>query len=96
MASCLPVVATTLAAEGMSLTNGENILVADSADDFANAVEKIYQDEVLWTKVSQNGFDFAGKTWSADAAWETFSIILGELGFNSVRGNKQFTLHNSN
>ena len=33
-----PVVSTTLGAEGLSLTNGENILISDSAEGFANAI----------------------------------------------------------
>ena len=34
MAAGLPIVATSLAAEGMSLTNEENILIADGAQGY--------------------------------------------------------------
>jgi glycosyltransferase involved in cell wall biosynthesis/SAM-dependent methyltransferase len=96
MAVGLPVVATSLAAEGMSLTDGENIIVADGIEPFANAVAKIYQDEALWNCVSQNGLAFADRVWGAEAAWGVLAGILSELGFNPVRGNKQLRLYKSN
>jgi len=89
----LPVVATSLAVEGMSLTDGENILVADGAEAFANAVAKIYQDEALWNRIGQNGLAFADKAWGAEAAWGILASILRELGFNPARGNKQLSLY---
>ena len=93
MAVGLPVVATSLAAEGMSLTDGENICVADGAEGLAIAIIKIYQEESLWNRISNNGLCFAEKVWGAEAAWVIFASILLELGFNSVRGNNQLSLY---
>ncbi|MES2025434.1 MAG: glycosyltransferase [Pseudomonadota bacterium] len=93
MAVGLPVVATTLAAEGMSLTEEENILVADGAEKFADTIIKIYQDEALWNRISQNGLMFADKAWGAEAAWGILAEILRELSFNTARGNKQLSLY---
>jgi len=93
MAVGLPVVATSLAAEGMSLTDGENILVADGAKAFAEAVAKIYQDEVLWNHISRNGLAFAEQAWGAEAAWGTLAGILRDLNFNPVRGDKKLSLY---
>jgi len=89
----LPVVATSLAAEGMSLTDGENILVADGPEALANAVARIYQDETLWNHVSQTGLEFADKAWGAETAWNNLAGILRELSFNPVRGNRQLSLY---
>lgn len=50
----LPVVTTTIGAEGMSLRNEENVLIADQPSDFANSIIKLYTDEVIWNKLSQN------------------------------------------
>jgi len=57
MAVGLPVVATPLAAEGMSLTDGENILVADGAEAFADTIVKLYQ-------MKFSGIDSARTAWS--------------------------------
>ena len=93
MAVGLPVVATTLAAEGMSLTDGENILVAETSEQFADAVVKLYRDEVLWNKISQNSMGFAENAWGAEAAWNIFSGILSELGLDTVRHPRPLTLY---
>jgi len=51
----LPVVATTQAVEGMFLTNGESVLVADEPWEFAHQVLRLYRDRVLWEQLSSNG-----------------------------------------
>jgi len=81
----LPTVATSLAAEGMSLTHGENILVADGAEALAESVAQLYQDEALWNKLSGNGLKFAENTWGGEAAWSTLHHILEDIGLPSVR-----------
>ena len=93
MAVGLPVVATSLAAEGMSLTDDENILVADGTEAFANAVAKIYQDEALWNRISQDGLAFADKVWGAEAACGILAAILGDLGINEKRGAQRLSLY---
>jgi O-antigen biosynthesis protein len=82
MAAGLPVVATPLAAEGMLLTDGENVLIAEGAEDFATAIARLYKDEVLWRSISQSGLTFAEKTWGAAAAWGVLAGILRDLGFD--------------
>ena len=96
MAVGLPVVATTLAAEGMSLTEGENVLVADGAEAFAESITKIYQNEALWKRINKNGLTFADKAWGAEAAWGILAGILRELNFNPVRDSKQLSLYANN
>ena len=94
MAVGLPVVATPLAAEGMSLTDGENILVAEGAEQFAEAIVRLYQDEALWNRISHKGLEFAENAWGAEAAWRILDTILSELGHNSVRYQRPLTLWN--
>jgi GT2 family glycosyltransferase len=50
----LPVVTTTIGAEGMFLKDEENVLIADQPTDFANSILKLYTDEVIWKKLSLN------------------------------------------
>ncbi len=93
MAAGLPVVATSLAAEGMSLTDGENILVADGPEAFANAVTRIYRDEILWNHIGKNGLAFADETWGAKAAWKTLSAILEDISIPVKRGAYELSLY---
>jgi GT2 family glycosyltransferase/glycosyltransferase involved in cell wall biosynthesis len=81
----LPTVATTLAAEGMSLTHNENILVADGAKALAESIARLYEDESLWDSLSHNGLAFAEKTWGGEAAWSTLSNILENIGLTTKR-----------
>lgn len=51
----LPVVTTSVGAEGMGLADGEDVLVADDADGFADAVARTYHDAELWTRLAAGG-----------------------------------------
>ncbi len=93
MAVGLPVVATSLAAEGMSLTDGENILSADGAEAFATTIAKIYNDEALWNHISQNGLAFADNVWGTKAAWSILATILADLGIQVKRGPHTLSLY---
>lgn len=51
----LPVVSTSCGAEGMDLIDGEDVLLADTATDFAAACLRAYTDPALWQHLSENG-----------------------------------------
>lgn len=55
MAHGQPVVGTRCAVEGMYVVDGHDALVADDAAAFADAVVRLYQDEPLWTRLSDAG-----------------------------------------
>jgi glycosyltransferase involved in cell wall biosynthesis len=50
----LPVVTTSIGAEGMNLIDGEHVLIADSPAAFARAVVRLYTDDLLWERTSLN------------------------------------------
>jgi len=58
MSSGIPVVTTTIGAEGMGLIDGENILIADTPEKFTEKVAAIYYDKDLWHKISLQGKKF--------------------------------------
>lgn len=93
MAAGLPVVATNVAAEGMSLSDGDNVLIADDPDDFAKAVKRLYRDEGLWGAISEKGLDFASENWGAESAWKTLSNILNGLEICTHRGKQALSLY---
>jgi GT2 family glycosyltransferase/glycosyltransferase involved in cell wall biosynthesis len=51
----LPVVTTSVGAEGMGLVDGEDVLVADDEDEFADAVVRAYHDAELWGRLAAGG-----------------------------------------
>lgn len=77
MAHGVPVIATDLALEGMGLVAGKNCIIANGAEEFANAICQLYVDENLWRKISHESFNFAEKNWSFDVIENRFRAILG-------------------
>jgi glycosyltransferase involved in cell wall biosynthesis len=51
----LPIVSTTIGAEGIRIATGENILIADTPSAFAAAVQQAYADKGLNQQLRQNG-----------------------------------------
>ena len=76
MSHGLPVVATTLAAEGMQLVDGRDVLLADDADTFAAAVLRLHEDEALWLRLSDGGLANVREHFSFDAAREALRRVL--------------------
>ncbi len=68
MSHGLPVVATTCAAEGMFLEHDQDVLVADTAEDFARQIVRLYQDRALWEKLSSGGLENVERYFSRAAA----------------------------
>lgn len=54
----LPVISTTLGAEGIAVRPAENILLADEPDDFAGAVVRVLTEPVLAARLRE-----AGRSW---------------------------------
>jgi glycosyltransferase involved in cell wall biosynthesis len=52
----LPVVTTTVGAEGWGFTSGGQVLIADAPGDFAAAVMRLYGDAALWQRLSDGGY----------------------------------------
>ncbi|MDY7577607.1 glycosyltransferase [Herbaspirillum sp. RTI4] len=96
MAAGLPIVATTLATEGMRLSADQNILIADTPQEIAGQVEKIYNNEALWSSISLAGIDFAERAWGGEAAWKALAGILAALDLPVVRGDRPLALWNIN
>jgi glycosyltransferase involved in cell wall biosynthesis len=54
MAHGIPVVTTSIGAEGFGLTDGLDVMIANDPDSFAAAIQKLYLQQVLWERVAQN------------------------------------------
>ncbi len=64
----LPVVTTSIGAEGMDLRDGEHALVADRAEDFAAAIARVHEDRDLWERLSRAGRTHIESRLGLDAA----------------------------
>lgn len=75
----LPVVATSLAVEGMEITAGEHVLVADEPQKFADAIVNAYQSEELWDRLSKNGHTQVLKSFSVAAGHRLISGFMKNI-----------------
>lgn len=76
LANGLPVVATTIGAEGMGLVHGQHILIADEEHAFANDVVRLLRDDDLWRHLSVQGRRHIGRTLSRSAIRDTIGDIF--------------------
>ena len=53
----LPVISTAIGIEGMHLTQGQNILEANTTEEFAQQILRLYQDKSLWMHLASNAAD---------------------------------------
>ncbi len=76
----VPVVTTTVGAEGIGLRHGHDVLIADDADAFAGALADAYVSKVLWQRLAANGRETISQNYSPGSVKVRLSAILSELG----------------
>jgi GT2 family glycosyltransferase len=79
----VPVVTTTIGAEGLGLENGANAFISDSVEAFAEKVLQLYRDAETWSRISKNSFEWAKVNFSPEVAKVKLSKMFHELGILS-------------
>ncbi|MDH3705695.1 MAG: glycosyltransferase, partial [Acidimicrobiia bacterium] len=74
----VPTVATSVAMEGIPATDGESVLVADTADEFAAAVGRLLDDDGLWARLAAGGQAVVAEHFSIEALTEHVRHALAE------------------
>jgi glycosyltransferase involved in cell wall biosynthesis len=76
----IPVVSTTLAAEGMGLQHNKQILIADRPEDFAKAIAQLADDPKLREELSLNSRSFYLENYSINAVAPKFLELFRGAG----------------
>jgi GT2 family glycosyltransferase len=76
MSHGLPVVATTPSIEAMHLTDGDDVIVADAAEAFADAIARVHEDRALWERLSAGGRANVARYFSRSVAREAIASLL--------------------
>jgi glycosyltransferase involved in cell wall biosynthesis len=79
MAWGTPVVSTRIGAEGLEVTHGENIMLADAPADFASAIERLIGDRSLWQRISDGGRRLVEERYSADRMYRQLEQVLSSV-----------------
>jgi len=74
----LPVVTTSIGAEGMDLTDEVDVLIADDAPRFAECVIGLYEDPVLWERLSRRGREIVAERWSPRSMAKRLQPLLAD------------------
>lgn len=76
----VPVVASSIAAEGIPVANGIDMLIADTPESFSEAIVELYHNESLWAQMSANGLEIIAQHFSFTAARQALVNIFDSMG----------------
>ncbi len=82
LAHGVPCVATTPAAEGMALTHGRDVLIADSVAGFAEQVVRAHRNPWLWYRLSGGGVANTRRHFSREVAKREIAGMLESCGLS--------------
>jgi len=82
MAAGVPVISTTLGVEGLDVTPGRNVILADSESDFAAAVARLREDTPEWRQLSEGGRNLVTERYD----WASLGTSLRALYAEQLAG----------
>jgi glycosyltransferase involved in cell wall biosynthesis len=90
MAYGIPVVTTSIGAEGFGLTNEFDVMIADDPESFAAAVQRLYSQKELWQRVVDNSRLRIEKYFTPEVIAETINNSIRESFANQLSGDQPF------
>ena len=72
-----PTVSTSIGAEGIPVRDGDHVLVADDASEFAAGVEQLLRDDARWDRLHRQGRDVAVSAHGREAVASSLDVALG-------------------
>jgi GT2 family glycosyltransferase/glycosyltransferase involved in cell wall biosynthesis len=79
LAHGLPVVTTSVGAEGLDAVDGEHMLIAEAPADLAARVLRVLLDDGLWDRLSRSGQVLIADSCSPEVVRERLRAVLEEL-----------------
>ena len=76
MAAKIPVVSTTVGAEGLDIRRGENILIADSPQDFADGCIEMLEDAGARRRLADTAWEMVATCYSWEVVSRKFEALL--------------------
>jgi glycosyltransferase involved in cell wall biosynthesis len=75
----VPIVSTTIGAEGIAVRDGENILIADTVEAFAQAVVRVLQEPALGERLRRNGRRWVEERYNWRRAYSRWDKVYQRL-----------------
>ena len=76
LARGLPVVTGPDGAEGLDVSSGEHLLIADDRDSMVAALEFVIQEDATWESLSRNGRDLVRRRYVPEVAFGALNVAL--------------------
>lgn len=90
LAAGIPVVTTALGALGYQLENEVHCLLAETAEEFAVQIQRLYEDDELWSRLSRNGLELMEKTLSMGVVAPAFrEEFLASIDLPAIRARRR-------
>lgn len=74
-----PVVTTSLGLEGLEAIDGVHVLIADTSDEFAQCILRLFQDNLLKKTLTENGLQLVQKKYSMDKIVDRLDSLLQNI-----------------
>ena len=78
LARGLPVVTTSAGCAGLGLSDAE-VMIADAPAEFAAAIDRLVEDDELWTRLSITGRRFVEQHYDWATIGRTLATVMDEL-----------------
>lgn len=79
----LPVVTTSIGAEGMELEDGKTAFIKDDPVEFARTVVMLYQSRDLWEQIAKNAVEHVRTNYTPEVVLECVARVLRDLGLSN-------------
>ena len=76
MSMKIPSITTSLANDALQATDGKSILIGDDALELAQNILELLNDQELYKKIAENGFQFVKQNYSWEKATEKLNKII--------------------
>jgi glycosyltransferase involved in cell wall biosynthesis len=83
-----PVVSTTVGAEGLPITNNEELVLADSASDFATALIRVFHDRDWAAELGGRAAKLVREKFGWRGVAESFAALCAETANSPQKGTK--------
>jgi glycosyltransferase involved in cell wall biosynthesis len=93
MAHGVPVVTTSIGAEGFGLTHGVDVMIADDPASFAVAIARLYTERELWETIARNARIRIQENFTPDVIAETINNSLRESFAGEASGGNAKRSH---
>jgi glycosyltransferase involved in cell wall biosynthesis len=78
MGSGLPSVVTPIIADQLNLSNTRHVLVAETPDEFAEKVVRLYSEQDLWNTIHRNSFEYIQNNFSREIMREKLANLISQ------------------